>query len=127
MGEQAENNVKKWSSIRRQSISITKLKNVISEAMRSRDPTLPAVAALLKTSPRSLQRRLEIQAITYSDVVDEVRYEISRTLLANTDLDVAEISATLGYKDPSSFSRAFMRWSGVSPREYRGTHLAAAK
>jgi AraC-like DNA-binding protein len=111
-------------SIRRQIISAAKLKNVICEAIRSGDPTLSAVATLLNTSPRSLQRRLQIQAITYSDVVDEVRYEIARTLLANTNLDVAEIGATLGYRDPSSFSRAFLRWAGTGPRQYRSAYSA---
>jgi AraC-like DNA-binding protein len=113
--------------IRKQTISATRLKNVICEAIRSGDPTLPSVAALLRTSPRSLQRRLEIQAITYSDVVDEVRYELARTLLTNTNLDVAEIGATLGYRDPSSFSRAFLRWSGICPRQYRGAHSMMAR
>jgi AraC-like DNA-binding protein len=109
-------------SIRKQIMSTAKLKNAISEAIRSGDPTLPSVAALLNTSPRSLQRRLQVQAITYSDIVDEVRHEIARTLLANTNLDVAEIGATLGYRDPSSFSRAFLRWAGIGPRQYRAAH-----
>jgi AraC-like DNA-binding protein len=107
-------------STRKPNISTAKLKNVICEAIRSGDPTLPSVAALLNTSPRSLQRGLQIHAIIYSDIVDEVRYEIARSLLTNTNLDVAEIGATLGYRDPSSFSRAFLRWSGIAPRQYRG-------
>jgi AraC-like DNA-binding protein len=107
-------------SSRRRSISAARLKNVISEVIRLGDPTLPSAAARLGISRRSLQRQLEIQELTYSDLVDEVRYEIARSLLTSTDLDVAEIGATLGYRDPSSFSRAFMRWAGMSPREYRG-------
>jgi AraC-like DNA-binding protein len=106
-------------SSRKRSISATKLKNVISEVIRLGDPTLPSAAARLGVSCRSLQRQLEIQELTYSDLVDEVRYEIARSLLTSTDLEVAEIGATLGYRDPSSFSRAFMRWAGMSPREYR--------
>jgi AraC-like DNA-binding protein len=111
-------------SSRKRSISSARLKNVISEVIRLGDPTLPSAAARLGISRRSLQRHLEIQELTYSDLVDEVRYEIARSLLATTELDVAEIGATLGYRDPSSFSRAFMRWAGVSPREYRGAGAA---
>ena len=101
--------------------SPAKLKNVISELIRCGDPTLNNAASRLGMSPRSLQRRLEAQAITYSDIVDEVRHEIARSLLASTGLDVAEVGATLGYRDPSSFSRAFMRWSGMSPRQFRNS------
>jgi AraC-like DNA-binding protein len=108
-------------SPRKRLISAAKLKTIISEVIRLGDPTLPSVAARLGVSRRSLQRQLEIQELTYSNLVEEVRYEIARSLLTSTDLDVAEIGATLGYRDPSSFSRAFMRWAGMSPREYRGT------
>ncbi len=100
---------------RKGSISAARLKTIISETLKSGDATLRSAAARLGTSPRSLQRQLELQEITYSDVVDEVRYEIARTLLVNTDLGIAGVGATLGYRDPSSFSRAFMRWSGTCP------------
>jgi AraC-like DNA-binding protein len=116
------------AAARRRAISVTKLRNVISELMRVGDPTLPAAAARLGTSARSLQRFLELSGVTYFELINEVRYEISRSLLASTKLDVAEIGATLGYRDPSSFSRAFMRWSGMSPRAYRinaGPHSSA--
>ena len=110
---------------RRCSISPDSLKDVVRDAIRAGDPTIRSAAALLGTSPRSLQRELESQAITYSGIVDEVRYEIACTLLAKTRLDIAEVGAALGYRDPSSFSRAFMRWAGASPRHYRASHAAA--
>lgn len=106
-------------SERKRAISIGKLKNIVSELMRFGDTTLPSAASRLGTSPRSLQRHLVASGISYSELVDEVRYEIARSLLASTMLDVAEIGATLGYRDPSSFSRAFMRWSGTSPSSFR--------
>lgn len=109
-------------SQRKRRISHAKLKNIIAELIREGDFTLPSAATRLSISPRSLQRYLEEQEITYSDLVDEVRYEIARSLLASTDLEANEIGATLGYRDPSSFSRAFLRWSGSSPREYRAKH-----
>ncbi len=112
---------------RKGSISAARLKTIISETLKSGDATLRSAAARLGTSPRSLQRQLELQEITYSDVVDEVRYEIARTLLVNTDLGIAGVGATLGYRDPSSFSRAFMRWSGTCPRDYRGSHAARGR
>lgn len=109
-------------SPRRRRLSHVKLKNIIADSIRAGDFTLPSTAARLCISPRSLQRYLEEQAITYTDLVDETRYEIARSLLESTNLGASEIGATLGYRDPSSFSRAFMRWSGSSPREYRTKH-----
>jgi AraC-like DNA-binding protein len=111
-------------SQRRRNLSSAKLKDVICEGIRAGNPTLPSVAARLATSVRSIQRYLEGHALTYSELVDEVRFEIARTLLESTDLDIAEIGATLGYRDPSSFSRAFMRWANMSPREYRAYQAA---
>jgi AraC-like DNA-binding protein len=114
-------------SQRKPRLSAAKLKNVICEAIRSGDATLPSVATNLSISARSLQRYLEGNNLTYSDLVDELRYEIARSLLGSTDLDIAEIGATLGYRDPSSFSRAFMRWANMSPREYRSSLIAQSQ
>jgi AraC-like DNA-binding protein len=100
-------------------ISRARLKQIIYELIKSGDATIASAAAHLGTSPRSLQRQVETLKITYSEVVDEVRYELARELLAGRDLEIAKIGATLGYRDPSSFSRAFMRWSGTCPRDYR--------
>ena len=96
-----------------------RLKNLISRLIRRGDATLPSAAAALGISPRSLQRHLKASGIIYSDLLSEVRYEIARSLLVSTALDIAEIAVTLGYNDPSSFSRAFARWSGASPRKFR--------
>jgi AraC-like DNA-binding protein len=103
-------------------ISRARLKDTICELMNSGESTIVSAAAYLGTSPRSLQRQLELLQITYSEIVDEVRHELARELLASTDLGIAKIGASLGYRDPSSFSRAFMRWSGTSPRDYRDAY-----
>lgn len=100
-------------------ISRARLKQIIYELIKSGDSTIASAAAYLGTSPRSLQRQVEALKLTYSEVVDEVRYELARELLAGRNLEIAKIGATLGYRDPSSFSRAFMRWSGTCPRDYR--------
>jgi AraC-like DNA-binding protein len=68
---------------------------------------------------RTLNRRLHAQGISFHDLVNEVRYEIARQLLEGTRLSLAEIAATLDYSDPSAFTRAFKRWSGEPPTEWR--------
>jgi AraC-like DNA-binding protein len=102
-------------------MSKAKLKKTIARSIKGGDATLPAVAATLQLSPRSLQRQLSVLNLTYSELVDEVRQEAAKSFLATTTLGIAQIGAALGYRDPSSFSRAFMRWSQVSPRNYRAS------
>lgn len=106
------------------SVSAGQLKCAIFQSLRMEVPTLPLTAARLGLSARSLQRQLEMNKVTYSDVVDQVRFELARSLLSSTNFVVADIGATLRYRDPSSFSRAFARWSGMSPREYRTRYSA---
>lgn len=89
-------------------ISVARLKCEIFQSLRVEVPTLPTTAARLGVSRRSLQRKLETTGVTYSDLVDEVRYELAKSLLMATTFVVADIGASLRYRDPSSFSRAFL-------------------
>lgn len=77
------------------------------------------VAEKLSMSPRTLQRRLDKQGVVYADLVDEVRTELAKTKLQASDLSLPEIGFLLGFSEQSSFNRAFKRWTGKTPREYR--------
>jgi AraC-like DNA-binding protein len=100
-------------------IPVATLRNLIADLARKGHPSIDRAAAHLGLSARSLQRQLEHQGITYSDLVEGTRQEIARGLLHDTTLSIAQVAAMLGYRDPSSFSRAFARWAGCSPRRYR--------
>lgn len=104
---------------RNRPVSVGELRNVIADLAREGAPSIAWAAARLGLSQRSLQRHLERRGLTYSDVVDGTRYEIAASLLCDTRLDIARVGAMLGYRDPSSFSRAFMRWAGCAPRTFR--------
>jgi AraC-like DNA-binding protein len=71
------------------------------------------------TSVRTLQRRLSAEQQTYSDLVQQCRAEMAGDLLKNTDATIAEIAHQLGYGNQGNFTRAFYRWSKVSPSEFR--------
>jgi len=73
-------------------------------------------AALMGTSKRTLQRRLTQYNLSYSKIVDQVRIQVAHDLLDSRELRVADISVKLGYADAGSFTRAFKRWSGMTPR-----------
>lgn len=82
-------------------------------------PSLPDVAKRLAVSERTLQRRLAEQQTTFSEVVDDVRRTVACDHLRRDALSVGEIGFVLGYSEPSAFSRAFQRWTGERPAEYR--------
>ncbi len=82
-------------------------------------PTVASVARELGLSSRTLQRRLREEGTTFARVVDDLRRQLAPTLLGDDTLAVYEVAYLLGYADPSAFFRAFRRWHGCSPAEYR--------
>jgi AraC-like DNA-binding protein len=90
--------------------------------MTGERPSVEKVARELGMSPRSLQRRLAELGTTYQTLLDDVRRDASRRLLASTDLDASEIAFLLGFEELNSFSRAFHGWEGVTPTRWREEH-----
>ena len=78
-----------------------------------------AVAKSLHMSERTLQRQLEQESTTFKMLHDTVRSALSQALLANRALKVESIAQSVGFAEAASFSRAFARWSGGSPTDYR--------
>ena len=68
---------------------------------------------------RTLQRRLKEGNTSYSNVLEQARFFKAQKLLIQTDDKLLDISLMLGYENASSFTRAFLRWAGVTPNEYR--------
>ena len=77
------------------------------------------VAAAMGMTRRTFNRRLQDHGATFRDALRTVRFEAARQLLRDTNLSVADISAALGYAEPSVFVRAFQRWSGAAPNRWR--------
>jgi len=73
------------------------------------------MAGLLDVHRRTLSRRLRDSGHGYRSMTNEVRFEIARQLLEDTEVPLAEIAAALGYSEAGAFSRAFRRWSGRPP------------
>lgn len=82
-------------------------------------PNIAALAPHLGLSVRTLQRRLRERGLSYKHLVADVRMQIARRYLAETEPGLGEIAFLLGYSELSAFDRAFRGWSGVSPGEYR--------
>lgn len=89
-------------------------------------PDRKTVARLLGLAPRTLSRKLDAEGTSYGDLRQEVRYARARELLRNPHLQMAEIAERLGFSDPAAFSRAFRKWSGSPPSDWRTSELGAA-
>ncbi|UVE19537.1 AraC family transcriptional regulator [Pseudomonas sp. LS44] len=83
---------------------------------------LDQVATQLCMSKRTLQRRLSELEVEFNELVEEVRQARAIEFVRNSSLSLTEIGMRLGYNEASSFSRAFRRWTGLTPREYRQQH-----
>lgn len=84
-------------------------------------PRIEWVAAKLGTTRRSLQRRLASRGTTFNRLVEETVLRRAKALLSNGTSPITDIALQLGYADPAHFTRAFRRWTGVTPSAYRFT------
>lgn len=103
------------------------LKSVLRAYVREPELKLGAFARLIGMSPRNLQRRLEEYGTSYSQLLDEVRFDVGTRMLMDSELRIADVARELGFRRATHFSRSFRRIAGVSPREYRSHQLPEAK
>ncbi len=97
---------------------VTEMRQLLLETPGS-FPPVDEAARRLNVSPRGLRRQLSNAGQTYTQILNDLRYELARQYLDVTCLTVAEIARTLGYSEPGNFTHAFKRWSGLSPHAYR--------
>lgn len=109
-------------------LELTKSEDLVSQVRRMlpsliavRTGSISIVANLLGLSVRTLNRRLAEECTTFVRLRDEARHTAACQLLERTRLQASEISDRLGYSNPSAFTRAFERWSGEGPAEWRAS------
>jgi len=95
------------------------VRRVITEALPEGAPGLDEVARRVGMSSRALQRRLLAEGRGFLDLLEEVRAALARRYLQRRELSVPSIAFLLGYSDATAFHRAFKRWTGKTPVEYR--------
>ena len=104
-----------------------RVKYVIYTAILETQVSQEYVAKELGLSPRTLRRKLSAEALSYQHLLDDCRMDIaSRELTASRHISLSQMALRLGYSDHSTFSRAFARWFGTSPRTFRAEMSGAS-
>jgi AraC-like DNA-binding protein len=91
----------------------------IIERLPDGPPNQQQIADSLHVSNRTLQRKLKEEGTSFMDLLQDTRLQLARKYLRQPNRSVVETSYLLGFSEPSTFSRAFKRWTGVAPIEFR--------
>jgi AraC-like DNA-binding protein len=98
---------------------IDQVRNVIAVEFRGGEPSLERIADHLGLTPRTLQRKLQEHGTSYNDVLDQMRRQLAMRYLREPQMAICEVAYLLGFSESSSFHRAFKRWTGLTPKEFR--------
>lgn len=90
-----------------------------TEAIAAGDPTLGSVARRLALSARTFRRRLADEGTCFRELLDHTRRDLARRYLVDEQRAPGEVALLLGFSEPSAFFRAFKRWTGRTPDEFR--------
>jgi AraC-like DNA-binding protein len=104
-----------------------RIRRLLSRRLDSELPSLEAVSSLLSMTPQTLRRRLHDEGHGYQALKDALRRDTAIEYLAQPELTLVDIAQRLGFSEPSTFHRAFKKWTGVAPGEYRSRRLPAAR
>ncbi len=107
------------------SASITmQVRSRIIELLPDGRPCQEAIAASLHLSLRSLQRRLQKENTSFTTLLNDTQRQLAMQYIRESHRSIGEITYLLGYSEPGSFTRAFRRWTGKSPLQFRGQRPA---
>ena len=98
---------------------VARVRRLLRAMVATRRPSIDDAAATLRISTRTLKRRLAAAGRTFQRLRDEVQSELACQLLSSTTIPTGQIASLVGFSESSSFNRAFKRWAGVPPAEWR--------
>jgi AraC-like DNA-binding protein len=96
-----------------------RVRRIVIEQLRGGEVTMELMAVRMAMSVPTLRRRLDQEGTTFSDIVDEIRKELAERYLREPAMAVSEVAFLLGFSSESAFHRAFRRWTGIAPSEFR--------
>jgi len=113
--DQADGLLEKWV----ESSPVKMITEFIIKSLPTGVPEIELAASNLHLSVRTLQRKLREHQLTFSQLVDSVRQDLAISYLLETDTKMVQIAQMLGFSEQSAFQRAFKRWKGISPMQFR--------
>ena len=102
-----------------------RIASLMTTQLNSSVPEKSVIAAQLGMSERTLQRRLQEEGTSYQEILDNTRHYLARELLKNTRIPLTDVAIQLGFAEPSAFYRAFRKWQGSTPGQYRQLSVEA--
>jgi AraC-like DNA-binding protein len=112
--------------IHRQDLDLpTRVRRSLFALISQDQASIDAAANMLGMHKRTLNRRLADNGTTFALLLGEVRFQLARQLLAETDLPLVDVAAVLNYTDASAFSRAFRSWARMAPSTWRLQHTSS--
>jgi AraC-like DNA-binding protein len=93
------------------------VENAIAPLLPHGQARIAEISQRLGVSPRTLERRLACEGMTFSRVLDDLRFDLARRYLQEKDLPISEVAWLLGYRETSAFNHAFKRWTGKTPKQ----------
>lgn len=99
------------------------LKQRLIDSLPSGEPRQEQIARDLNISTSTLKRRLQSERTTFKQLLDDCRQQLALDYLSNVDMSLTEITYLLGFSENSAFSRAFKRWFGTTPLQWRQSEV----
>lgn len=95
------------------------LSGILRRLMVTQTCSVANAANILHLHERTLNRRLRDEGTSFRQELDNTRYEVAKQFLAGSRVPLEKLATVLGYSDKTAFSRAFKRWSGITPAKWR--------
>lgn len=95
------------------------LESILPLYLASGDASLATIAKVMGYSTPTFRRRLKVASISFSDTLDAIKLSLANQYLESTHYSLNDISALLGYRNQSAFTRSYIRWHGITPSQYR--------
>jgi AraC-like DNA-binding protein len=110
---------RKLSRVTREGGHAERLRDYLTRSALAERPQMDAVARSLGISVRSLRRRLDEEGVSFTSLLNEARATLAKRMLDDPRRSIYETAYAMGFSDPSAFHRAFKRWTGMTPTQYR--------
>lgn len=95
------------------------VRQLIAKALPDSEPGRDRIAETMNISPRKLQRKLQEEGTSFSEILDEVRYSLAQYYLGSPGIPLTDVASLLGFSEQSTFTRASRRWFGKPPNKMR--------